>query len=76
MYPVGLLDSSILLKVIDILEVKVQTGRHHKLLYDDKNNNKESIFFPHYLLEGTAGTQCLATSAPFPVNTRTDLIQN
>lgn len=27
-----------------------------------------------YLLEGTAGTQCLATSAPFPFRTRTDLV--
>jgi len=43
---------------------KEQLGRRKQ---KDGKKNKE------YLLVGTAGTQCLATSAPFPFNTNTDL---
>lgn len=43
---------------------------------EDLSMTRDFWTFSLYLLVGTAGTQCLATSAPFPFKTSTDLQYN
>lgn len=78
--PTGLFDSSIFLNVIDILKTEPGNTKKKKNRMSKRTPNiyanvtkqfiKDQI---GYLFMGTAGTQCLATSAPFPFSTRTDL---
>lgn len=70
MNQIGRFDSFIFLNVIDIL-LKNRVKKHNNTnnVVSNRKNNQ------NYLFVGTSGTQCLATLAPLPFNTSTDLKQ-
>lgn len=71
MNQIGRFDSFIFLNVIDIL-LKNPSKTHINNTNNVVNKRKTN---QNYLFVGTSGTQCLATFAPFPFSTSTDLKQ-